>query len=55
MIPSKGFVFEKQQRETDEDDQGNYFLDYLELHQGKRAAVTFIAYSICWDLETIFE
>lgn len=33
MVPSEGFVLEKEQRKNDKDDQCDYFLDYFQLHQ----------------------
>jgi hypothetical protein len=55
MVPPESFVFEKQHRKNDENHQRDHFLDHLELHQRKRAAVAFKTNPVRGNLEAIFK
>ena len=54
VVPFQHFVFEQYQGEYGEHQQGDHFLYYLELHEGKRAAVFAVAEAVGRHHEAIF-
>ncbi len=52
MVPFQGFLFEKQHGESRKYEEGNYLLQYFELHQGERPAIAHIPNPVSRDLET---
>ena len=55
MIPAKGFILKKEQREKHKNDQSNHFLNDFKLHQSKRSAIAFIPNAIGWNLKKVFK
>ena len=55
MIPTKGFILKKQQRENHKNDQSNHFLYDFKLHQAKRTAIAFKPNAIGRHLKKIFK
>ena len=55
MVPMKAFAFEQKRSEHSEYYQSDYFLQDLELNQGKRPAVALESNPVGWDLESIFK
>ncbi len=53
MIPLKALAAEKQDGEYGEYRECDHLLDYLELHQGERAAVAVEAYAVCRHLKAV--
>ena len=41
--------------EYGEDDEGDDFLDYLELHEGEGTSIAFEADTVGWDLKGVLE
>lgn len=54
MIEAQGFVFEDEQGEDHEYDEGDDFLEYFELPEIEGAAVFAVSDSIGWDLRAVF-
>ncbi len=55
MIKPKGFRFEEYECKHRENREGNHFLNYLELHERKRAAIFFKSDAVSRHLKNIFK
>ena len=55
MVPVQGLTLEEEVGDDAEDNQRDDFLDYLELHEGKRAAVADKADAVGWYLTAVLE
>jgi hypothetical protein len=55
VIPPKGKIFEKDQRESRKDDKRDHLLDHLQLDKGERASLLLETDPVGRHLETIFK
>lgn len=55
VIEPEGFVFEEEQREDDEDDQGDHFLDHFQLNEGEGSSEFLKTDPVSGNLEHILK